>query len=97
MIDLKEIQLYAIVAVLHGEGDERLHLGSARRDGTLVILHEQNNGTDCCGGRVSVYPLSSVVSIQVLPDAESLALAITEDGIAPPGTIERPHPGPEVR
>src|SRR5205823_13148798 len=84
-IALDELQLYAIVAVQHGEGDERLHLGSARGDGTLIVLHEQNNGTECCGGRVSAYPLAAVISIQILPDAESLARAIEEDGIAPPG------------
>ena len=54
MIDIDEIHLWTIVGVSHGEGDERIHIGSARRDGAMIVLHEQNNGTDCCDGRVTV-------------------------------------------
>ena len=82
---------------IHGEGDERIHLGSARRDGTLLVLHEVNGDIDCCGGRVCVVPLTSVTELHVLPDAESLRRAVEDDGIAPPGTVVRPLTGPEVR
>jgi len=96
VIDIDEIHLWTIVGVSHGEGDERIHIGSARRDGAMIVLHEQNNGTDCCDGRVTVVPLASVTEMQILRDADSLRRAIEEDGIAFPGSEARPHPGPEV-
>ena len=81
MIDIDELQLWTIVSVLRSEGDERIHIGSARRDGHLVVLHERNDGFECCEERVCIVPLASVIDLQILPDAETLRRAIEEDGI----------------